>query len=166
MYFRYTSPVSSLHIIFATTSGHTEFVAESVFSHTKERRADIEVEMQRAETAAAADVLRGDVIVLASSTWNTGNVEGQLNPMMYNFVFNTAKDVDLSGKKVAVIGLGDERYFYTVAAADHLETFVKAHHGTLIEPTLRILNEPYDQIDTITAWTDQLLDSQFSSSHS
>jgi len=162
-HFRYTPAVPSLHIIFASTSGHTEFVVDTVMAYIKEKRPDIVISSQRAEKTAKEDFIKADMLLLASSTWNTGNVEGQLNPHMYTLLMDIAKDLDLAQKPVAVIGLGDDRYYYTANAAHHLEEFVKTHNGKLIEPILKVINEPYDQLEAIHAWADQLLNnSQFS----
>jgi flavodoxin len=69
-----------------------------------------------------------------------------------------AKNLDLASKLCAAIGLGDDRYFYTARAADHLERYVKTHHGRLILPTLRIIDEPYGQEETVRVWGKQLVD--------
>ena len=151
----YTLLVQSIHIIFASTSGHTEHVVDTLIAAHPE----IKISKQRVELAQPADLLKGDVLILASSTWNTGGPEGQLNPHMHAFVFGRAKDVDLKGKKVAIIGLGDDRYRYTCRAADHLVNFVSSHGGKVIEPPLRIINEPWDQDDKVIAWGKSLLSS-------
>jgi flavodoxin len=144
----------SIHIIYASTSGHTEFVVDTVI---KALGSSVTIEKQRAEVAKPEDFLKGDILVLASSTWNTGSSEGQLNPHMYDLLLNRAAGVDLKKKKVAVIGLGDHRYHFLCRAADHIEQFVKSHGGTLISPTLRIINEPYDQEKTIQDWAKKSL---------
>lgn len=141
--------MSSLHIIYASTSGHTEYVVDTLIGSLK----GLVVEKQRAELAQSEDLLRGDVLLLAASTWNTGGPEGQLNPHMFALLMNRAADIDLQGKRVAVIGLGDERYHFLCAAADHLEEFVTSHGGVLIHPTLRIINEPYNQQKKIEQWS-------------
>jgi flavodoxin len=69
-----------------------------------------------------------------------------------------AKTLDLAGKPCACIGLGDHRYYYTARAADHLEYHVEAHHGRLIVPTLKILDEPYGQEEAVRVWGKQLVD--------
>ncbi len=111
----------------------------------------------RAEQSKPEDLLKADVLLLASSTWNTGGVEGQLNPHMHAFLRERAKDADLANKPCAVIGLGDNRYFYTARAADLLNEFVSTHNGKLLLPPLMIVNEPYDQIEKIDHWTDEFL---------
>ncbi len=144
----------SIHIIFASTSGHTEYVVDTLIDILKRKK--MKVEKQQAERTKPEDLLRGDLLILASSTWNTGNVEGQLNPHMFNLLLDRAKDMTLNGKKMALIALGDERYFYRANAALHLETFTKDHGGTLVCPTLKIINEPYGQEDAINQWAQSL----------
>lgn len=149
----------SLHIIYASTSGHTAFVIETLAAWLKQHSSSVTVSSVRAELAQSEDFLKGDVLMLASSTWNTGGPEGQLNPHMFALL-ERAATVDLKGKKVAVIGLGDDRYRYTAKAADHLIEFVRAHHGEVIEPVLRIINEPYTQEKKVQEWA-SLLAKQF-----
>ena len=69
-----------------------------------------------------------------------------------------AKTLDLAGKPCACIGLGDHRYFYTARATDHLEHYVRVHHGRLIVPTLKITDEPYRQEEAVRVWGRQLVD--------
>jgi flavodoxin I len=146
-----------LHIVFASTSGHTEYVLETLIDYLKSTPGwDIEETM--AEKTQPQDLLSGDVLLLASSTWNTGSIEGQLNPHMWVLLHDKAKTLDLAGKPCACIGLGDHRYFYTVRAADQLQHYVTVHHGRLIVPTLKIVDEPYGQEEAVRAWGKQLVD--------
>ena len=156
---RYTYLVPSLHCIYASTSGHTEYVVDILRQTSLDYARDDSMEMtvQRAELAKAEDLNRGDVLILASSTWNTGNVEGQPNPHMWNLLMDRAKDVALSGKRVALIALGDERYYFTANAAVHLEKFVADHGGKLLCPTLKIVNEPYGQEEKVREWGAELM---------
>ena len=144
----------SLHIIFATTSGHTEFVIDTLTRSAE--LADCRIEKTLAERASAEDMRRGDVLLLASSTWSTGGVEGQLNPHMADLLESKAKSLDLALKPSACIGLGDHRYYYTARAANLLEDYIKSHNGRLVSSTLRIVDEPYGQEQTILAWGKQL----------
>jgi len=146
----------SLHIVFATTSGHTEFVIDTLTRSVE--LADWRIEKTLAERASPEDMQRGDVLLLASSTWNTGGVEGQLNPHMAVLLESKAKTLDLAHKPSACIGLGDHRYYYTARAADLLEAYIASHNGRLVSPTLRIVDEPYGQEGAILAWGKQLAD--------
>ncbi len=141
--------MSSLHIIYASTSGHTEYVVDELIATLGDK---MQVEKQRVELAKPEDFARGDVLLLASGTWNTGGAEGQLNPYMHFFLRGAAKDVDLAGKKVLVIGLGDQRYHFTARAHDLLVEYVQSHGGTVLEPTLKIINEPYGQEEKVKEW--------------
>jgi flavodoxin I len=146
-----------LHIVFASTSGHTAYVVDALIDSLKSTPG-WEIEETMAEKTQPRDLLSGDVLLLACATWNTGGTEGQLNPHMWALLEDKAKTLDLAGKPCACIGLGDHRYFYTARAADHLQNYVKAHHGRLIVPTLKIINEPYGQEEAVRVWGRQLAD--------
>jgi flavodoxin I len=145
-----------LHIVFASTSGHTAYVVDALIDSLKSTPG-WEIEETVAEKAQPQDLLSGDVLLLASATWNTGGTEGQLNPHMWALLEDKAKTLDLAGKPCACIGLGDHRYFYTARAADHLQHYIDAHHGRLIVPTLKIINEPYGQEEAVRDWGKQLM---------
>jgi flavodoxin I len=147
-----------LHIVFASTSGHTEYVMDALTESLKSIAPGWEIEETMAVKTQPQDLLNGDVLLLASATWNTGGSEGQLNPHMWVLLHDKAKTLDLAGKPCACIGLGDHRYFYTARAADHLQHYVEAHHGRLIVPTLKIIDEPYGQEEAVTVWGKQLVD--------
>lgn len=149
--FPYNGTMASVHIVYASTSGHTEYVIHVLCEHVEGSRC------VRAEEAVSEDLLKGDLLVLASGTWNTGGIEGQLNPHMHEFLFGRAKDADLKGKHVAIIALGDDRYFYTCRAGEHLRQFVQTHGGRVLEPPLLIVNEPYGQEEKVRVWGTQLL---------
>ena len=148
----------AVRIVFASTSGHTEYVVDALTDSLKGITPGWEIEATRAEKMKPQDLLSGDVLLLASSTWNTGSVEGQLNPHMWVLLHDKAKTLDLARRPCACIGLGDHRYFYTARAADHLQHYVKVHHGRLIVPTLRITDEPYGQEEAVGVWGKQLVD--------
>jgi flavodoxin I len=148
----------SLHIVYASTSGHTQYVVEALIDSLKSTTPGWEIEETMAEKAQPQDLLNGDVLLLASATWNTGGTEGQLNPHMSVLLQDKAKTLDLAGKPCACVALGDHRYFYTSRAAEHLQHYVKTHHGRLITPTLKIIDEPYGQEEAIRVWGRQLVD--------
>jgi flavodoxin I len=147
----------ALHIVFASTSGHTEYVLDTLAGSLREFVPEWDIERRMAEKTQPPDLLQGDILLLASSTWNTGGIEGQLNPHMEVLLQEQAKDVDLAAKPCACIGLGDHRYFYLARAADRLQRYVETHHGKLILPTLKIVDEPYGQEETVRAWAMQLV---------
>ncbi len=149
--------MSSLHIIYASTSGHTEYVIGALVERLSAKKPDLTVTVTRVELTKPEDLLKGDTLLLASGTWNTGGIEGQLNPHMHVFLKERAVAADLQKKNVAVIALGDARYRYTAKAGEHLVEFIKTHNGTLFGTPLTIVNEPYGQEEKVHAWADQFL---------
>ena len=66
-----------LHIVFASTSGHTEYVVDALIDFLKSIASGWEIQETMAEKTQPQDLLSGDVLLLASATWNTGGTEGQ-----------------------------------------------------------------------------------------
>lgn len=145
--------MKTLQIVYASTSGHTEYVV-GLLAEALKGAANVTV--TRAERATPETLLAGDVLLLASGSWNTGGVEGQLNPYMHMLLKGKATAVALSGKNVAVVALGDSRYRYTANAGNHLEEYVKTHGGALLGERLVIVNEPYGQEEAVRAWAAEL----------
>lgn len=141
----------SLQIIYASTSGHTEYVVDQV------KAVWPGAESVRAEQANAEDLLKGGILLLASGSWNTGGIEGQMNPYMHRLLKEQVKDIDLQGKKVLIVSLGDHRYHYTCGSADHMKEFVETHGGKVFEPILKIVNEPYGQEETVKSWVKDVM---------
>jgi flavodoxin len=149
--------VTSLRIIYASTSGHTEYVVGVLHEALTTESRGLQVERCKAESAQPEDLLKGDVLLLACGTWNTGGVEGQMNTHMVDLLQSRAKDIDLKGKRVALIALGDDRYFYTCRAGEHMRRFVLDHGGKIFGDALLVVNEPYGQEERITKWGEKLL---------
>lgn len=147
----------SLHIIYASTSGNTQHVVETLKEHLSSTQKDIEVSVQRAEEAQADDINKGDVLLLASSTWNYDAVEGYLNMHMREFLEKRAKDADLAGKPVGLIILGDDRYYYTGRGTERFMQYLMSHNGKSCTMPLIIINDPYGQEEKIREWSKKLM---------
>lgn len=155
MLLRYNARVSFLQIIYASTSGHTEYVV-SVLKDAL-TIAKLQIADCKAEAAKPEDLLQGDVLILGCGTWNTGGVEGQMNTHMVDLLQGRAKDIDLAGKPVAIIVLGDDRYYYTCRAGEHMRRFVLDHGGKIFGDMLLVVNEPYGQEERVKKWAQKLL---------
>jgi len=147
--------MTSIHIIYASTSGHTEYVVEILAPLLRE--AGMDVTVTRADQATAKDLLNGDVLILGSGTWNMGGVEGQLNMHMHRLLFEQAAHINLNGKNVALISLGDDRYYFTTRCTEGFMRFLKEHNGKSLPPPLIIVNEPYGQEERIQKWGEKLV---------
>lgn len=156
----YSIPMSarSITIIYASTSGHTEYTVEQLVSFLRERASDVTVTVKRVEQAQAEDLTSSDVLVLGSGTWNMHGQEGQLNERMHTFLFDRCKDADLSKTPVAFISLGDDRYHFTTRCTEHFMRFLKEHGGKTLLMPLTIVNEPYGQEEKIRKWGEKLME--------
>ena len=132
-------------------------MVETLKAHLQDLDSSLEISALRCESAKPEDLTAADVLVLATGTWNTGGIEGQLNPHMHTFLLKTCKKLELKGQKCGRIALGDDRYFYTAGAGKHLESFVETHGGELVGEELTIVNEPYGQEDKIKTWAKDFL---------
>lgn len=148
----------SLTAIIASTSGHTEFVLDTVLQYWKNAVPNVTVRTVRAEVATAEDLLNCDILLLGSGTWNTGGIEGQLNPHMHALLFERVKDIDLQKKPVVLISLGDDRYYFTTRCTEGFMQFIKAANATSLYMPLVILNEPYDKVERIEKWAEATAD--------
>lgn len=148
--------IRTLTIVYTSTSGHTEFVIDTIEAVLK-KTPDLRVVRQRAETTKPEDLRKGDALLLACGSWNTGGPEGQLSPSMHELLTGPAKDTDLKAKPAAAIGLGDARYYFTARAADKLTDYLQSRGAKLLLPTLKIVNEPFDQTVKIEAWAKEFM---------
>jgi len=135
-------------IVYGSTTGNTEMVAEEL----SDNLGDHELEVQDVAETSPEDLTAYDLLVLGSSTWD----DGLLQPDFREFVEDL--DVDLSGKKVAIFGLGDSNYPDFCEAANILEEKVSAMKGELAVDTLRIdgfPDEPENETK-VEAWAAEL----------
>ncbi len=145
----------SAHIVYASTSGHTEHVVSVLEAVLKAK--GVQTSSKRAELETARGLQDADVLILASGTWNFGGVEGQLNEKMHELLFQKAKEVQRVGKPIAFISLGDSRYYFTTRCTQHFKKFQKACGAVELLMPLIIVNEPYGQEAKIETWGNKLL---------
>ena len=149
--------ISSIRIIYASTSGHTEYVVNVLKDFLAEKAKDLEVTLQSVESANPDDLLKGDLLILASATWNIGATEGHMNPHLHTFLYKDAKDIDLTGRNVGIIALGDTRYFFTSRASERIRNYIQESGGTVFGFPMTIVNEPYGQEDKVARWGEKFL---------
>lgn len=147
----------SIHFICASTSGHTEHVVDTLITFLQEKAPHIDVERQRVELAKPEDLRRGDLVILGSGTWNFGGIEGQLNEHMHRYLFEQSQGIDLAGKQLAFISLGDDRYYYTTRCTEKFMRFLKESHAKMALMPLIIVNEPYGQEKRVMKWGEKLI---------
>ncbi|MBU1017495.1 flavodoxin domain-containing protein [Patescibacteria group bacterium] len=145
--------MTSVIIIYGSTGGNTEMVAETVADFLKEKK--VRVDVKRAEQSTAKDLLKYDVCILASPTYGHGLLQEHMAKFMKGI-----KDIDLKGKPCAVIGLGDPKYEmqYHIESAPILEKKLTGAGGKILLPALRISRTPVMHLKGIIPhWTKQLI---------
>lgn len=103
--------MSKIGIFFGTDTGSTRLVAKKIFSLLGEELADKPKNINR---TSPAELLRYDALILGTPSYGVGDLPGLAvgcqEPNWQEFVPHL-DDVDLSGKRVALFGLGNqERY--------------------------------------------------------
>ena len=97
--------------------------------------------MVSAADATADDIASADFTVFASCTWDaigpSGRLEGQMQEHFLAFQARLQGQV-FPGKRIAVMGLGDQSYTEFCAAADKLVAFVHDLKATLVGEPLKI----------------------------
>ena len=141
----------TLTIVYTSTTGHTEHVIDTLCTAINGVK-DLRINRQKAEMTKAEDLEHADILLLSCGSWNTGGAEGQLSPYMHDLLTGRASGANLKGKPCAVIGLGDERYYFTARAADLMTDYLKNKEAKLLLPTLKIINDPFGQEKKVTAW--------------
>ena len=144
--------MASILCIYGTTSGNTELVAEKVSAVLQEARH--EVTLQRVERSNISDIDQHNLIILAASTYGHGILQDYFIPFAKEL-----QKTDLSGRKFAVIGLGDTKYDkeYHIESAKILTDIVKKSGGELVCLPLKISKSPLPQLEgKVTQWAKEL----------
>jgi flavodoxin I len=99
-YFFYSKDCKmNIGIYYGSTTGATEEVAEIIQQHLNGH----EVTMKAIADTDANDLTSHDLLILGTSTWGAGDLQEDWE------AFIPAMDnIDLSGKKTAIFGLGDQ----------------------------------------------------------
>ncbi len=142
--------MANVLIIFGSTSGNTQLVAEKVGMVLEDAKHNVTI--QRVEQSDVNDMKKPDVVILGASTYGHGILQDHFIPFR-----EAMRSFDLNGQKCAVIGLGDPKYDaqYHMEAAPILEEAVKESGGNLLQPTLKVSGSPVRALDTyILKWAE------------
>ncbi|RAK11822.1 flavodoxin I [Halanaerobium saccharolyticum] len=91
--------MSKIGVFYGSTTGDTEELVMSLAAEFK----DYDIDIYNVNSAAKEDLESYDNLIFASSTWGFGELQDD----WADFV-DVVKEVDLSSKKVAFIGTGDQ----------------------------------------------------------
>ncbi len=84
-------------VFYGSSVGNTRFVAEKLSDLIEN------AELNPVEKAGRKDIEKYSFLILGTSTWGVGNLQDDFETFV-----DTLIDTDLSGKKIALFGLGDQ----------------------------------------------------------
>ncbi len=131
-------------IIYASTSGNVESTCEYIGEVLEGHH--FEVELFRSEKVDATEIIKHQLFIFATSTWEHGEINPYFEPVLKDFA-----NLDMSGKHAGFVGLGDTRYepiLFTKGIDIAREAFL-AKGGKSIGDVLRINGEPYHQLEEL-----------------
>jgi flavodoxin I len=122
-------------LIYGTLSGSTMTASETAAAELRSAGNDVNVVSVE---SANKDALSGmDAVVIASPSWEDQGKDGQPLPEVRMFLEGLTAQ-DFSGKKVALLGLGDTAYPHFCGAIDVMEGMLKERSVTPVTTSLRI----------------------------
>ncbi len=140
-------------VVFGSTTGNTESVAEVVARTLEE--AGLAVDLKNAASVKAAGLAEGyDLVVFGCSTWGDDEIE-----LQEDFVplYDDLGAAGLVGRKVAVFGCGDSSYTHFCGAVDAIAEKAAALGAKVIDLPLKIDGSP-DKAEA-QAWARDVLQS-------
>lgn len=87
-------------LFFGTTSGRTKKIAEMI---QKEFGSNV-IEIFNIKDIAPSDILKYDNLIFGTSAWGIGDMQDD-----WEIFIDELVELDLSGKKIALFGLGDQK---------------------------------------------------------
>lgn len=140
-------------IAYATLSGNTQTVAESMGKHLAQSPHEVTVVSQ--EEIETSLFTSHDLIVLGASTWG----EGEGNPTAEAFIQKMKESADpYTNMKFAIFGLGDSSYPQFCGVVKEYEEAVSAKQGTMVLESLKIDGYPDDTVfANANTWIDKAI---------
>lgn len=115
-------------IVYGSSTLNTEFVSQRLQREFGEEEAKL-VNVREADTA---ELQEAENLILATSSWGSGSLQDD-----WELFFPKLDQVDLSGKRVALLGLGDQENYPDsfCDALKHLADKVRERGGELVGRT-------------------------------
>lgn len=141
--------MANVLIVYGSTTGNTEWVANEVKDVVK--GAGHEVEVLNVSKATADGLCQGrDMVVFGCSTWGQDELELQED---FIPLFDKFDQIGAGGVKTAVFGCGDEDYTYYCGAVDAIAEKLEALGSKVLGGKLKINGDPSDALSEIKNWS-------------
>lgn len=143
--------MASALIVYGSTTGNTEYVAEVAERVISAK--GFSVKTLNASSAKAAGLCDGyDLILFGCSTWGDDSIELQDD---FIPLFDDFEQIGAKGKKTAVFGCGLSSYDYFCGAVDAIEEKLNELGATVLD-TLKIDGNPQSEKDEIESWAERV----------
>lgn len=145
--------MAQIQIVYGSNSGNTKLVCEYVAHYLTAQQHTVKVD--RCEHFAPENLTGHDLLILACSTYEHGELEDHFR---YRF-WPRMQNLDLNGQACAVIGLGDSKYDtdYNIESGHILSDYVTSHNGRLVVENLMIDKDPLAQLENkVQTWAENL----------
>jgi len=121
------SPEMKAMLLYSTTTGNTETAAGYIAAATGLEATDI-------GDASVDDIKAADSLIIGAPTWHTGADSERSGTAWDEFLYGDLTGIDLSGKKVAIFGMGDQAGYADnyCDAMDELESCFKKQGAEIV----------------------------------
>lgn len=144
--------MSSALIIYGSTTGNTEMVANRVGEILTQK--GVSVVVKEVTGAKVSELGNGyDLTLLGASTWGDDEIEFQED---FEPFFEELDSANLKEKKVALFGCGDSSYEYFCGAVDELEEKMEKLKANVVTQSLRIDGDPDEFDSDIVEWAEDV----------
>lgn len=140
--------MANVLIVYGSTTGNTETVANDIAGILKEAGNDVTV-LDAAKAQPSGLCASRDCVLFGCSTWGDDTIEFQDDFMP---LFEAFDSIGASGVKAAAFGCGDSSYTYYCGAVDSINEKLDELGAKLIAPGLKIDGDPGDASDNIESW--------------
>lgn len=139
--------MASVILIYGSTTGNTQALAESVAAGLEAGGADATV--KDVADAGVEELAEYDAVVLGSSTWGDGELQDD-----FAAFYQALEGISLAGKKAAVFGPGDQDGYPDsfCAAVDIIEQRLRACGAEIVADSLKLDGDVEPHSDTAEAW--------------
>lgn len=145
--------MAKVKIVYGSVGGNTELVCERVAEVLQIKGHAVEI--LKAQLTDPANLGEWDLLVLACPTYGIGELEDYFEIFMEKL-----KEVELNGRKCAIIGLGDPKYDldYHLESAKIIMDFLKKKEAKILHIPLRISRAPLPLIKDgfVDRWAEKI----------
>ena len=127
--------MSKVLILFGSTTGNTESIAEEIGSLLSDKGAECTVTNAASVSDCAGLAKDYDAVLMGCSCWGDEDVELQDD---FQPVFEAIGDMGLSGKKVAAFASGDSSYTHFCGSVEVIEEAAKDAGATIVAGGLKV----------------------------